>query len=89
MNRSWLRVLVVASATAAVLSACGGDSHNDGGTAANGGDGSGLPASATSSSAGFMAYMATLVATAGDSAEPINLGTASIPTDDNGDTVVN
>jgi hypothetical protein len=69
-HRAWL----AASAAALLLAACGGDSSNaSGGTAS--GNGSEIPVSATSSSAGAFSFVASLVAAGGsETAEPLQLG---------------
>ena len=72
-HRSWL----AASAGALLLAACGsggGDSGSaSGGTAS--GNGSEIPVSATSSSAGAFSFVESLVAAGGsETAEPLQLG---------------
>jgi hypothetical protein len=69
-HRAWL----AASAGALLLIACGGDSSNAGGGTASG-NGSDIPVSATSSSAGAFSFVESLVAAGGsETAEPLQLG---------------
>jgi hypothetical protein len=75
-HRSWL----AASAGALLLAACGsgGDSGGDNGASSGGsplGNGSDIPVSATSSSAGAFSFVQSLVAAGGsETAEPLQLG---------------
>jgi hypothetical protein len=72
-HRAWL----AASAGALLLAACGsggGDSGNAGGGTASG-NGSDIPVSATSSSAGAFSFVESMVAAGGsETAEPLQLG---------------
>ncbi len=82
---------VLALVVAAALSACGGGDSGGGGVAAGGsaqgGASGGIPASATQSVAGLMAFMNQLVASSSETSDPVLLGDAVLPIDDTTDVV--
>ena len=76
MNKSWI---VVASLAAAALSACG--SSNDE-TPAPPPVTQEVPASASASVVGFIAYLVALVASDADTLEPVDVSAVTPPVDD-------
>lgn len=88
MQNATLKILAIGGAltASAMLAGClgGGDGNT---TVVGSGDavqtgGGTLPASATTSVASFISYMQQLVATRPDFDEPVQLGTAVLPTSD-------
>lgn len=75
--------LLLAAATSLVLAACGG---GGGGNGNAGGDANVPPASASASTTGFLAYIASLANGMFDSAEPVDVTMFTLP-GDNADTL--
>ncbi len=67
-----------ALATAALLSACGGDDFNNTAPPVT----SEVPASASQSVDGFIAYLKQLVVVMDDTLEPVDTSSVTAPTDD-------
>ncbi len=66
----------------AVLSACGGSSDNNAAPEPTPPPTSAVPASAGSSAGGFVAYLKSLVASAADTLEPVNVSSLTPQVDD-------
>jgi ABC-type glycerol-3-phosphate transport system substrate-binding protein len=69
---------VLALCAAAALTACGGGDDNSSAPPAT----SEVPASASTSVTGWIAYLQRLVASAGDMLEPVDVSAVMPPTDD-------
>ncbi len=82
MKKSYLSALAVA----ALVAACGGG--GDGGTAAAPDPTQQVPASASASADGFIAYLKALVASAADMLEPVDTSAVQAKTDDVGEPQV-
>ena len=76
MKKSWI---VVASLSVAVLSACGGGNDE---TPAPPPVTQEVPASASASVGGFIAYLVALVASDADTLEPVDVSAVTPPSDD-------
>ncbi len=70
---------LLALSAAAVLAACGGDNNSDNTTPPATSE---VPASASQSIDGFIAYLKVLVASAADMLEPVDTSMVTAPTDD-------
>jgi hypothetical protein len=88
-NKHLARLIGLALGSALLLAGCGGgggDTMGSGDTAGAGGGGSdplaGVPASASQSSQGLVAYLQALVKTAPDNREPAALDGSAPPHDD-------
>jgi hypothetical protein len=77
-----LRTLLAAALAAMALGACGGDDHNEANAGGSANTGTDIPASATASVDGLLAYVNTLIASSSDTSEPVNVGNAVLPTSD-------
>lgn len=75
MKKSWI---VVVSLAAAALSACGGGSDDAPAPAVT----QEVPASASASVGGFVAYLEALVASDANTLEPVDVSAATPPSDD-------
>lgn len=77
------KMLLVLAAVAASLAGCGGG----GGGGSSGGTGlaagGGIPDSALSSVPALVAYLQQLIAATSETGEPVDLGNARLPVDDN------
>ena len=69
--------LLAALGTAALLAACGGDDHAPSATER-------VSPSASTSSAGFIAYLQELVASSADNLRPVDVSGVTPPLDDTG-----
>ena len=90
MYKPKLRGALIALGMAALLSACGGNSGDDGAIGDGSGPGSGsaeagVPSSATQSVSGLLAFMQVMLAGNSETDEPITVGEADFPTDDTSD----
>ena len=74
MKKSWI---VVVSLAAAALSACGGSSDAPAPAVTQE-----VPASASASVSGFIAYLVALVASDANTLEPVDVSAATPPSDD-------
>ncbi len=70
--------LILAVATAALLSACGGSTYRPPVTEE-------VPNSASESVGGFISYLKELIASSADTLEPVDISNVTPPTDDSGD----
>jgi len=75
------KALLASLAAAAVLAACGGGDDN----AAAPPPTSEVPASASASASGFIAYLQLLVASMADTLEPVDTSAVTPPVDDTGE----
>jgi hypothetical protein len=77
-HRMKTRLTYAAATLVAMLSACGGGNPTD---TADPPMSSAVPADASQSVAGMTVYLAGLAASKNDTAEPVDLGAATLPTD--------
>ncbi|HUP07204.1 MAG TPA: hypothetical protein VMU47_08625 [Caldimonas sp.] len=70
------KILALALASALVLVACGGSDNTPPPPTAQ------VPASASQTVGGFIAYLQALIASAADMLEPVDVSTVTPPTDD-------
>lgn len=75
------RAALLAIATAALVSACGGDDYRAPPATSQ------VPASASQSAAGFIDYLKQLVASAADTLEPVDTSNVTAQVDDTGEPV--
>ena len=75
MNKSWI---VIGSLAAAALSACGGGNDDNPAPPVT----QEVPASASASVGGLIAYLVALVASNADTLEPVDVSAVTPPTDD-------
>ena len=79
MRKTWtLATWILAIGAAAVLMACGGGDDGPSAPPAT----SAVPASASASVGGWIAYLKALVASAADTLEPVDVSTVTPPSDD-------
>jgi hypothetical protein len=75
---SFVRSAALAVMAAAVLAACGGDGSDDNTPPVT----AQVPASASASTTGFIAYLMALVQSAADTLEPVDVSAVTPPADD-------
>ena len=77
--KTWRRNAASLAASSLLLTACGGGSSSPAPVADNGTD---VPQSAMTSSAGAIAFMKSVVASSSNTAEPLRVGDAVLATSD-------
>jgi hypothetical protein len=77
--KTWRRNALSLAASSLLLTACGGGGSSEAPIADNGTD---VPQSATTSSAGAIAFMKSVAASSSNTAEPLRVGDAVLATSD-------
>lgn len=87
MKKIDVRHLAAIVATAALLSACGGSDGDPVGSAPPPGEANGIPSSALQSVTALVSYAREMISGLNDTAEPIALGNATLPTSETAEPI--